>query len=198
MIAYLKGEIFKKSLDYIILNVNGVGYKVFTPLSTLCSLNDSPNIIELFIETIVREDDIRLFGFLTEREKDVFNKLISVSKIGPKLAIAILSSLDIDKIIYAITKKDLKILSSVPGVGKKTAERIFFDLKDKFDIIDSSVDNGGEFAIENKFEDIVSALTNLGYKSVEVKNITEKILKVHSEESIENIIKIILNELYNG
>ncbi len=198
MIAYLKGEILKKSIDYIILNVNGVGYKVYVPLSTLCNINSSEVKTELFIETIVREDDIKLFGFLTEKEKEIFNKLITVSKVGPKLAVAILSSLDISKIIYAITNKDLKLLSSVPGVGKKTAERIFFDLKDKFDIREESVEDEDSFKLVNKSEDIIAALTNLGYKQSEVKPLTEKVLKQHENESIENLIKLILNELYNG
>ena len=109
-----------------------------------------------------------------------------------------MSSLDISKIIYAITNKDLKLLSSVPGVGKKTAERIFFDLKDKFDIREESVEDEDSFKLVNKSEDIIAALTNLGYKQSEVKPLTEKVLKQHENESIENLIKLILNELYNG
>ena len=117
---------------------------------------------------------------------------------GPKLAIAILSGLDISKIIYAITNKNLKLLSSVPGVGKKTAERIVFDLKDKFNVKEISFEDTESVKLENKGEDIIAALTNLGYKPAEVKPVTENMLKLHPEEPIEQLIKLILNKLYNG
>jgi Holliday junction DNA helicase RuvA len=196
MIAYLRGKPIKKTLDYTVLNVGGVGYKVFTPLSTLCNI-DINKETELYIETILREDSISLYGFFTENEKNVFNKLLSVSKVGPKLALTILSGLSPEKLIAAIKGRNLKLLTSIPGVGKKTAERICFDLKDTFSEtdIDSESSESGNESIE---QDIVTALTGLGYKPSEVKGIIKNTVAKYPEESLENLLKIILNDLYNG
>ncbi len=194
MIGFLRGNIVKKGIDSLIIDVNGVGYKVFVPLSTLCNIE--ANNVSILIETIVKEDSITLYGFLTENEKELFNKLMSVSKIGPKLALAILSGLSVDKIISAIQNKNIKLLSSVPGVGKKTAERICFDLKDKFKE-ELSIDNG-EFNEFGKEQDLTDALISLGYKAAEIKDIVKAVISKYENEPIENLIKYVLNELYNG
>ncbi len=198
MIAFLKGKPLKRTIDYIILDVNGVGYKIFTPLSTLCNIKEG-ELTQLFIETIFREDSISLFGFSTESEKNVFNKLLTVSKVGPKLAVAILSGLSVDKLINAVNSKNLKLLTSVPGVGKKTAERICFDLKDSFSKESVPVDNAlSDADIGYVEDDIVMALTNLGYKANEVRGIASRTVKKYPDETLENLLKIILNDLYNG
>ncbi len=195
MIGLLKGKVFKKGIDFIILDVNGVGYKVFCPLSTICNIN-SENIL-LLIETIVKEDSITLYGFLSEKEKELFNRLISVSKVGPKLALAILSGLPCDKVIIAIKSNNIKLLSSIPGVGKKTAERICFDLKEK--IKDSiELDSSSDIVQIDKEKDLTEALVSLGYKANEIKDSIKKVLKENKDESIENLIRMVLNELYNG
>jgi Holliday junction DNA helicase RuvA len=196
MIAYLEGKVIKKSIDYIILNVNGVGYKVFTPLSTLCSINNNETV-SILVETMLKEDSITLFGFLTEQEREIFTKLIKVSKVGPKLAITILSGLDVEKIISAIQNRDIKLLSSVPGIGKKTAERICFDLKDAFNVkFDTGINTERTYLnIEN---DIMEALVNLGYKQNEIKDIVKEVIENNKDETLENLLKIVLNKLYNG
>ena len=196
MIAYLKGFPVKKTIDYIILNVNGVGYKVFIPLSTLCNIELNKEV-SLLIETIIKDDAINLYGFLTDEERDIFLKLLSVSKVGPKLALTILSGLSVEKIVSSIQNKNIKLLSSVPGIGKKTAERICFDLKDKFQNIQSS-DDSRFFEPDNLEEDLLNALINLGYKVSEIKDIARKVIDENRKEPIENLLKITLNILYNG
>ena len=195
MIGFLKGEIIKKDINYLIINVNGVGYKVLSPISTICNIKT--NNVALLIETIVKEDSITLYGFLTENEKELFNKLMTVSKIGPKLALAILSGLSVEKIISAIQGNNIKLLSSIPGVGKKTAERMCFDLKDKFGDKDSTIPQIHDIYID-KEKDLTDALVSLGYKPSEIKNIVIKIIKKYKDAPIEDLIKFVLNELYNG
>ncbi len=198
MIAFLKGEILQKNLDSLILNVNNVGYELFSPLSTLSVLeNSSKSEVQLYVKTVVREDSITLYGFLTEEEKNLFNMLLSVSKVGPKLALSILSGLAPKKIIRAIKERDIKLLSSIPGLGSKIAERVCFDLKDKLQGVDISPDDRQPSSTEGKEQDLISALLNLGYKLSEIKLLVSKIVKSHPEKSIENLLKEILNELYN-
>jgi len=195
LIGFLKGKILKKDFDYLIVDVNGVGYKVMAPISTTCNINGSN--VELLIETIVKEDSITLYGFLTEEEKELFNKLMTVSKIGPKLALTILSGLSVEKIIMAIQNNNIKLLSSIPGVGKKTAERICFDLKDKFKET-QKISESSQNLLTDKEKDLSDALISLGYKSSEIKTPVEKVIKKYKDEPIENLIKYVLNELYNG
>ena len=195
MIAYLFGKPVKKTLEHVVLNVNGVGYKVTVPVSTLCNLEVGKDS-ELYIETILRDDSISLYGFSSEEEKQIFNKLLKVSKVGPKLAIAILSGLSGEKLISAITGKNIKLLTSIPGVGKKTAERICFDLKEAFSGIEVSPET--LTADESVEEEILMALENLGYKHGEVKDIVRKTVEKYGDKPLENMLKIILNDLYNG
>ena len=189
MIAYLKGKIVKKNLDSAIIDVNGVGYLVYMPLSTLTKI-DINSIVQLNITTLSRENLLELYGFLTIEEQEIFKKLITVPKIGAKLACVILSGMSVEKIISAIQERNISLLSSIPGIGKKTAERICIDLKDKFDIkehLDSSHDLKS---------DLESALINLGFKKSEIENIVNKVIKKFPNESIENLLKNVLNELY--
>ena len=165
MIAHLHGTILEKHPNQVIVEAGGVGYDVSIPVSTFTLLPEANAEVRLRIHTQVREDAISLFGFLTIEEKLVFERLISVSGIGPKLAIAVLSGLPVDRLVTAIRGGDLNSLTKIPGVGKKTSERIVLELRDKLDGIGgapSPVQLPREAAISALDQDVVSALLNLG------------------------------------
>jgi Holliday junction DNA helicase RuvA len=165
VIARLRGQLVEKSPNQAIVDVQGVGYDVIIPLSTFYQLPDPPGATELVIHTHVREDALALYGFRTAREKQVFEKLISVSGIGPKLAITILSGLEAHELVPAIRQNDLARLTRIPGVGKKTAERMVLELRDKLagtDIPADASQPSSQFSQQE--EDVLSALTNLGYQ----------------------------------
>ena len=197
MIAHLKGQLNYKSPEYSIVDVNGVGYKVFTPLSTYYALPPLGEIVSLCIHTRVREDDIKLFGFLTEEEQTIFEKLITINKVGPKLALGILSGMSPADLLTAVMNKDAARLSAIPGVGKKTAERLALEMKDK--LADLALDTEHKPDADHQegfYEDALSALVNLGYKKPQA----EKALKLAYDEdgkdsSLEGLIKESLNNL---
>ncbi len=172
MIARLRGRLLEKSPNQAVVDVQGVGYDVTIPLSTFYQLPDPPGDADLAIHTHVREDAIALYGFRTAREKQVFEKLISVSGIGPKLAITVLSGLEAGELIPAIRQNDLARLTRIPGVGKKTAERMVLELRDKLSGPDISTEPASS-GFSQPEEDVLSALTNLGYQ----RAIAERALK---------------------
>ncbi|MBW2142880.1 MAG: Holliday junction branch migration protein RuvA, partial [Deltaproteobacteria bacterium] len=131
MIAHLKGSVFRKTTESVIIDANGIGYEVFVPLSTFYNLPDEAGSVSLHIYTHVREDILALFGFHTKLEKNIFLMLIFVSGIGPKLALNILSGMGPQELLEAIARGDSLRLQAIPGVGKKTAERIALELKDR-------------------------------------------------------------------
>jgi len=131
MIAHIKGKIIYKSPESVVVDVSGVGYEVYIPLSTYYKLPDTEEYISLNTYTHIREDALQLYGFLTQREKEIFQLLISVSGVGPKLARNILSGIPAEDLISAISSGDIARLRSIPGVGGKTAERLVLELKDK-------------------------------------------------------------------
>jgi len=167
MIAHLRGTVLEKHPNQVIVEAAGVGYDVSIPVSTFTLLPEVNAEVRLRIHTQVREDAISLFGFYTIEEKIVFEKLISVSGIGPKLAISVLSGLPVDRLVGAIRGGDLNSLTKIPGVGKKTGERMLLELRDKLDgIAGSVVSPSGAFPREAApsalQQDVVSALLNLG------------------------------------
>jgi Holliday junction DNA helicase RuvA len=162
MIAELRGRIVKKALNHVVLDVGGVGYLVMIPLSTYASLPDDGGPMRLFIHTHVREDTISLFGFLTEGERELFVDLISVTGIGPKLATTILSGASPEEIAAYIAAGDVAGFTRLPGVGKKTAERIVLELREKLKkraIAEPAAGTAGDVGLS----DVVEALVNLGY-----------------------------------
>jgi holliday junction DNA helicase RuvA len=197
MIAHLKGQLNYKSPEHSIVDVNGVGYKVFTPLSTYYALPPLGEITSLCIHTRVREDDIKLFGFLTEEEQTIFEKLITINKVGPKLALGILSGMSPAELITTIMNKDTARLSAIPGVGKKTVERLALEMKDKLADLKLDIKHQPDSDHQEGFyEDALSALVNLGYKKLQA----EKALKLAYGEngqdiSLEDLIKESLNNL---
>ncbi|MDD2319932.1 MAG: Holliday junction branch migration protein RuvA [Geobacteraceae bacterium] len=197
MIALLTGKIAYKSPEYIILDVNGVGYRVQIPFSTYYEIPDGGAEISLNIYTHVKEDAISLYGFRTADEKLFFQLLISVSGIGPKLGKDILSNIQVNELAAAITRGDLARLSAVPGIGKKTAERLVLELKDKVAKLDlAAAATGGEQALPSAGieEDVASALINLGYKEAVVKKALAE-LRVSPDDSMEQVLKQALKAL---
>ena len=158
MIAHLRGKLVEKDPSRIVVDVNGVGYVVFVPLTTFSLLPEAGSEVSVDIHTHVREDIIALYGFSTRRERNIFERLMTISGIGPKLAVTILSGSGVDDLVTAIRRSDLPRLTAIPGVGKKTAERIVLELKDKLqDFIEAAP---ARSATES---DVLSALENLGY-----------------------------------
>lgn len=199
MIAKLKGIIETKSPNRVVVDVNGVGYEVHIPLSTFYNLPREDEMVEFEIYTHVREDSIILFGFSSFEEKRLFEHLIGVTKIGPKLALNILSGIEPFELWGAICSSDILALSGIPGVGKKTAERLVYELRDK--IIDMSLvgnDKGSNkvHSINKTLDDVISALINLGYSKGEAESVVKKIYKSHGKEgSVEEILKESLKSL---
>ena len=169
MIATLKGHLTHKFSDHVIIDVNGVGYKVALSQYSLSRLPLLGELFFLFIHTSVREDDISLFGFMEEQEKRIFKKLISVNGIGPKLALTILSGIPPRDLVEALMREDLVRLTAISGIGKKTAERMILDLKDKLTellVSETALDRStsSHSSLKHKMlEEALSALLNLGY-----------------------------------
>jgi holliday junction DNA helicase RuvA len=157
VIAHLRGKLMQKEPARVVVDVHGVGYEVCIPVTTFTVLPDLGVEVSIDIHTHVREDVIALYGFSTRRERIIFEKLMTISGIGPKLAVTILSGGSVEELIGAIKRGDLARLIAIPGVGKKTAERIILELKDKFQ---EFADAAPKPAVQT---DVVSALENLGY-----------------------------------
>ncbi|MDD2499517.1 MAG: Holliday junction branch migration protein RuvA [Geobacter sp.] len=192
MIALLTGQIAYKSPDHVILDVHGVGYRVMIPFSTYYELPEE-GAATLHIHTSVREDAILLYGFRTRTEKSFFQLLISVSGIGPKLARDILSNIQPPQLAAALIQGDLHKLSAIPGIGKKTAERLVLELKDKAGKLDtgslSAVESVGRSLPESTvLDDVSSALLNLGYKDVQVRKVLAE-LDCAGGASVEEVLK---------
>ncbi len=193
MIAQLKGVLESKLPSEIIVDVGGVGYQLSIPLSTYYQLPEIGEPVRLKTHTHVREDAIQIFGFLTEPEKEFFKLLISVSKIGPRIGLAILSGLDPESLRSSILEEDIGRLSGIPGVGRKTAERICMELKDKVPAGTKGEGNGpargGSRLDECPFKDAVTALMHLGYKRGEVTEIIRGLASEEEDRSVEDLIR---------
>ena len=194
MIAFLSGKLIEKEANSVIVDVGGVGYDVSIPLSTFYELGEVGSDVQLRIYTNVREDAIQLFGFNTARERDIYLKLISVQGIGAKSGIAMLSGMNADEIVAAIRTENLAKLTAIPGVGKKTAERLVIELRDKIGELASGVPAGTLTASaagiggDDVYEDALSALVNLGYQ----KNSAEKALQQARQDGVEQSVQKML------
>jgi Holliday junction DNA helicase RuvA len=200
VIASLRGSILEKHPNRIVIDVNGVGYEVFVPLSTFYGLGDAGSTITVRIHTHVREDALLLYGFATLLEQELFERLIGVSGIGPKVALAVLSGIEPRELIHAIERGDLARLTAIPGVGKKTSERIVLELKDRLPRAQAvAVASGGappEAPVMR--DDVVSALVNLGYHRPLAEKAAEaatKTLGSVSDVSFERMLKQALREV---
>jgi len=199
MIAHLNGVLLTKSTQSIIIDVGGVGYEVIVPLSTFYALPDAKERVGLRIYTHVREDALILFGFHTRLEKDLFVMLISVSGIGPKLGVNILSGIGPRELLEAIAKGDALRLQAIPGVGKKTAERMALELKDRAskalgdgDMPQVAAPAGAERRI---MDDALSALVNLGYSTKSAKMAVDKAQASLDKMTLEGLIREALRTL---
>jgi len=196
MIALLTGSIAYKSPDHIILDVNGVGYRVLIPFSTYYELPES-GLVSLHIHTSVREDAIQLFGFRTRLEKSFFQLLLTVSGVGPKLARDILSNIQPAPLAQALMQGDIQKLSTIPGIGKKTAERLILELREKvrkLDLGEAPAAEPRKIPEEDIQEDVISALQNLGYKEPQVRKVLSA-LSVESGCSVEVLLRQALKVL---
>ena len=198
MFAYLKGTLTQKNPVYAVIDCLGVGYEVNIPLSTFEKLPEIGKEIEIQIHFSMTENDgIRLFGFFSVEEKKLFRQLISISKIGPKTALAILSGLSVQDLIQAVQTGNVSLISTVPGLGKKSAERLIIELKDKVGKIGSE-----EISLLSGIRktDIIgeaeSALITLGYRPPEVKKTIARLIKENKFQSTEEIIKATIKFLY--
>jgi Holliday junction DNA helicase RuvA len=200
VIAHLRGSILEKHPNRIVIDVNGVGYDIFVPLSTFYGLGDAGAGIALRIHTHVREDAIVLYGFATLLEQELFERLIGVSGIGPKVALAVLSGIEPQDLIRAIERGDLARLTAIPGVGKKTSERIVLELKDRLPRTQTTAPAAGTSAPEARVlrDDVVSALVNLGYHRPLAEKAAEAAVTIvgsSSDASFERVLKQALREV---
>ncbi len=196
MIAQLRGTLSYKSADRLIVDVHGVGYEVAIPFSTYYELGSEGEEVVLKTYLHVREDTLSLFGFRTLKEKRVFLQLIQISGIGPRLAISILSGLPIDELLAAVGTRDVHRLSSIPGVGKKTAERIALELSDKVkDLLPGEAPSQPSLAEDALGLDVVSALVNLGYQRAKAEAAVSRAKRGETPGGFEPLLKRALKEL---
>jgi len=196
MIAQLKGILAQKTADRVIIDVQGVGYEVLIPFSTYYELGDTGEAIFLHIHTHVREDTLTLYGFRSAEEKRLFMELIQVSGIGPKLGVTILSGLPVSDLMEAVSASDIGRLSSIPGVGKKTAERMALEMKDKIPKLFPEMETAdlmGSGGVLHK--DVVSALVNLGYPMNKAEVAVSKMTKEEDVDRFDLLLKKALKEL---
>ena len=200
MIAHLRGTILEKHPNRVVVDVAGVGYDVAVPLSTFYVLGDQSREVALRVHTHVSQDAIRLFGFATPIELDLFERLIGISGIGPKVALAVLSGIEPAELVSAIERGDLARLTAIPGVGKKTSERIVLELKDRLPRAPVAVAVGGVPLSEAVaiHDDVLSALVNLGYHRPLAEKAVDAALKTlgsSPDAGFERTLKQALREL---
>lgn len=202
MIASLTGRLAFKAPTYLVLDVHGVGYEVFIPLSTYYGLSNLSESTSLSVHTHVREDAIQLFGFLTSQEKDAFVLLTSVSGVGPKLALSVLSALPVSDLVSSIQSGDVEKLTTVPGIGNKSASRLVLELKDKIGKLHPGLAAGNDVPRQGQdgvFDDALSALVNLGYRPQDAKEALKQVKKANTESmALKDMIRESLKELARG
>ena len=195
VIARLSGTVLEKHPTRVIVDVSGVGYDVQVPLSTFYGCGEPGAPIALRVHTHVREDQLALYGFATDLELVMFEKLISVSGIGPKLALSVLSGIEPRDLVGAIQRNDLVRLTAIPGVGKKTAERICVELRDR---LPKTIEASPASPADSLRDDLVSALANLGYHRQAIDTSLDKLLTRESESRFEDVLRVVLRDLSRG
>lgn len=205
MIAHLSGTLLSKQPNAVIVDVNGVGYEVNIPISTFYDLEEPGANVQLRIYTHVREDTLQLFGFKTARERELFLRVISVSGIGPQLAIKLLSGMSADEMIASIRTNNLAKLTLVPGIGRKTAERLVMELRDKVASLSSpqledefgatTTEGAPESTEDSMRADVLSALLNLGYQRNSAEKAVSSAIDEGGEVSVEVILRRSLKKL---
>jgi Holliday junction DNA helicase RuvA len=196
MIGRLSGRLASKAPDQVLLDVGGVGYLVHIPLSTFYELPEAESPTSLFVHTHVREDTLALYGFLTERERALFQLLMSVAGIGPRVALTVLSGIPPVELIEALRHGDVRRLVAIPGVGKKTAERMILELAEKAAAFQAEAPAGAATAVST--EDVVSALVNLGYRRAEAERSVDAIARTGARKEFGDFLKAALKRLTGG
>ena len=192
MIARLNGKVLEKHPNRVIVDVNGVGYDVQVPLSTFYGVGEPGTALSLRIHTHVREDQLALYGFAADLELIMFEKLIAVSGIGPKLALSVLSGIEPRDLAGAIQRNDLARLTAIPGVGKKTAERICVELRDR---LPKTIDAAPASPADSMRDDLISALSNLGYHRQAIDKVIDKLPDSKDEPRFEDVLRAALKDL---
>ena len=197
MIALLTGRIAEKVPSRVIVDINGVGYDVLVPLSTYYVLGDAGAPVSLRVHTHVREDIIALYGFATSLEQDLFERLIAISGVGPKLALAVLSGIEPAELIRAIRTQDVARLTKIPGIGKKTAERIGLELKDR---LPPALEAPGQILPgtapdDQRRSDLISALLNLGYQPAVAERAIDRTMKAAPDAPFEQALRQALRSM---
>jgi len=195
VIAHLKGSLLRKQPQEVVLDVAGVGYRVLIPVSTFYRLGDEGSAVSLRIHTHVRDDAFQLFGFADAREQLLFERLIQVAGVGPKLALNILSGIEAPELVDAIRSDDLPRLTRIPGVGKKTAERILVETRDKLGALATGPEPAGPAPTGKMEHDLLSALANLGYSRPEARRGVERALREEPEGRFEDLLRRALQAL---
>jgi Holliday junction DNA helicase RuvA len=190
MIGYLTGKIILSKPTQILLDVNGVGYTINISINTFEKISDK-EIVSLFIHTSVKEDSITLFGFYTQSEKEMFELLISISGIGPKLGLSILSGIAVDDLKDAIANGNVSRLIAIPGIGRKTAERVVLELRSKVEAIKSE----GKIGTTSAKDEAIAALSTLGYQRQISEKVVRELLGENATLSLEELIRKALAEL---
>lgn len=206
MISHLSGTLLAKHATSVIIDVGGVGYEVTIPVTTFYDLGEANSSVRLNIYTHVREDALQLFGFRTLRERELFTLLISVSGIGPKSAVAMLSGMSADEIVMAIRTNNYARLTSIPGVGRKTAERLVIELRDKMAALSSpaleqELASGASGAAQSEDalrEDTLAALTQLGFPKPAAEKVITSAIQEGGELSVETLLRRSLRQLSKG
>ena len=194
MIAHLRGEILRKSPQEVVVDVAGVGYRVLIPVSTFYRLGGEGEPVRLLVHTHVREDALSLFGFASRGEQALFERLIEVAGVGPRLAVNILSGIEAGELADALRASDVARLTRIPGVGKKTAERLVLELKDKMPKV-AATPEAGEPAAGGVKEDLASTLVNLGYSRAEAEKGAERAVREDGGGPFEDLLRRALRVL---
>ena len=189
MIAQLRGRLLRKAPQEAVVDVGGVGYRVAIPLSTFYRLGEDGSEVSLLTHTHVREDILALFGFLTAGEQALFERLISVAGVGPRLAINVLSGIEAPDLVAALRSSDVARLTRIPGVGKKTAERLILELKDKMPATLPTAEAATPEGSGSAKDDLVSALVHLGYSRPEAERGADRALKEDPDGRFEDLLR---------
>jgi Holliday junction DNA helicase RuvA len=190
LIGHLRGRILRKQPNEVLLDAGGVGYRIHVPLSTFYRLGEPGAEAALLVHTHVREDALQLFGFFSEQEQSLFERLIDVSGVGPRLALGILSGIEAAELVAALRAGDLARLTRIPGVGKKTAERLVVELRDK---MPASVSEPAAAPPPSALaDDVLSALANLGYPRPQAERALERALRQSPDARFEDLLRLTL------
>ena len=195
MIAFLRGRLLEKHPNRVVVDVNGVGYEVHVPLSSFYGMAEPGGEIALRVHTHVREDTLALFGFGSALELQIFERLIDVSGIGPRLALAVLSGIEPPDFVQAVQRGDVARLTGIPGVGKKTAQRMALELKDRLAPLAAAPETGAGGGAGSLRDDVVSALLNLGYHRPAAEKAIEAVLAAEPAVEFEEALRGALRRL---